>query len=139
MDTKVCQSCDKEFFSKTKHNRKYCSIGCRQVGFRKLSPEKYILSQIKARAKVRDYEFNLDLVDIIIPDYCPILGLKLKYHSRERTGFFPDSPSVDRINNDRGYIKGNVRVISNQANKLKSDATIEQLELVLADLKCHAG
>jgi hypothetical protein len=44
-------------------------------------------------------------------------------------------PSLDRIDNNKGHVKGNVRMISYRANVLKSDATVEELTLVLADLK----
>ena len=42
--------------------------------------------------------------------------------------WFKESPSLDRIDNSKGYIKGNVAVISNKANKYKSDMTIENIE-----------
>lgn len=38
-----------------------------------------------------------------------------------------NSPSLDRIRNELGYVRGNVIVISNRANRLKSDASIEEL------------
>ena len=49
-----------------------------------------------------------------------------------------DRPSLDRIDGAKGYVKGNVRVISHRANMLKNDATIEELELVLKDLRMGA-
>jgi hypothetical protein len=41
------------------------------------------------------------------------------------------SPSVDKFDNDRGYVKGNVNVISNRANVLKNDATVAEMRAVL--------
>ena len=46
-----------------------------------------------------------------------------------------DGGGIDRIDSSKGYVKGNVRVISKRANTLKNNATIEELELVLKDLK----
>jgi hypothetical protein len=60
--------------------------------------------------------------------------MPLKYN-KGRSGFFPDSPSLDRIDPSKGYVKGNVRVISARANLLKNDATVGELTLVLEDLR----
>lgn len=85
------------------------------------------------RAKKKGIEFDLEREDIQIPEQCPILGIKLKTNQTGRPGFFADSPSLDRIDPLKGYTKDNVRVISNRANLLKSNALISELELVLAD------
>ena len=77
----------------------------------------------KSRATEKGREFNIKLSDIVIPDLCPVLGVPM------------DRPSLDRIDSSKGYAKGNVRVISHRANMLKNNATIEELELVLKDLK----
>ncbi len=85
----------------------------------------------KCRAKKKNIEFSISKEDIIIPDVCPILGISIKRN--EQSGFHSDSPSLDRINPDKGYTKDNIRVISNRANLLKSNATIKELELVYKD------
>jgi hypothetical protein len=64
--------------------------------------------------------------DISIPDHCPILGIPL-FPRRGKQGGSDNSPSLDRIEGKFGYVKGNVIVISNRANRLKSDATIKEL------------
>ena len=46
-----------------------------------------------------------------------------------------NSPSLDRIRPQLGYVAGNVRVISNRANHLKSNGTISEFEAVLAYMK----
>lgn len=43
----------------------------------------------------------------------------------------PDSPSLDRIKPELGYVKGNIRVISFKANSIKNDASIEELRQIL--------
>jgi hypothetical protein len=93
-----------------------------------------ILSRIKSRAKRDGIPFNLEAADIVIPDVCPVLGIPI-VQNQGRQGYFPDSASVDRIVPSQGYVKGNVRVISQRANQLKSDATVAEMRLVLADLE----
>jgi len=48
-------------------------------------------------------------------------------------------PSVDRIDPTKGYIKGNVEVISWRANHLKNNATVEELEAIVNYMKLHGG
>lgn len=43
----------------------------------------------------------------------------------------PTTPSLDRIVPERGYVRGNVEVISWEANRLKNSATLEQLEALV--------
>ena len=78
----------------------------------------------KSRAKKFHLEFDSSPVDILIPEYCPILGIKLEVADGKQG---PSSPSLDRIDSLRGYVRGNIRVISWRANKLKSDATPDEL------------
>jgi hypothetical protein len=43
----------------------------------------------------------------------------------------PNSPSLDRIDNSKGYIEGNVIVVSWRANNLKRDASIQELQKIV--------
>lgn len=83
----------------------------------------WLLRQIKLRANKHGIKFNLTLDDIIVPDRCPVLGIKLKRGVGQSCD---TSPTVDRINAKRGYIKGNVAIISQKANSLKGAATAAQ-------------
>jgi hypothetical protein len=84
--------------------------------------------RVKALGLVSDVELD----DIVIPEVCPVLGMKLE--SGEGRGcHLPSSPSLDRIDPSKGYRRGNIRVISYRANQLKSNATLEELRAVLAD------
>lgn len=62
-----------------------------------------------------------------IPNKCPVLGIPLERNKNGKTGS-PNSPSIDRIVPEVGYIVENVRVISQRANSLKGNATLEELE-----------
>lgn len=82
------------------------------------------LSDIRGKAKSKRKDFNLTHEDLVVPTHCPILGIELCVNNKS---FQDNSPSVDRIDNNKGYIKGNVQIISFRANRLKSNSTAEEL------------
>jgi predicted nucleic acid-binding Zn-ribbon protein len=92
------------------------------------TPEWKIFRRAKRRAFERKLEFDITISDIVIPDYCPALGLELNVNSG-RSGAYKNSPSLDRIDNTKGYIKGNIQVLSQEANAMKHSATTEELIL----------
>lgn len=97
-------------------------------------PETYIkrkINKLKASAKSRGLDFDLQTQDIVIPDFCPVTLRPFDWEVK----MGPDRPSVDRIDTSKGYVKGNVRVISQKANACKSDLTIEEVERLLAYMK----
>lgn len=103
----------------------------RRRKWRSRSKEKIMFMAAKGRAKKYGLEFNIDESDIVIPEYCPVLGFKLRVDSDGDRRPKQFSPSLDRINPAKGYVKGNVRVISLKANTIKSDASVEELRAVL--------
>lgn len=91
---------------------------------------KLLWSQLKASANKRGIPFELSVTDIDeigIPITCPVLGMPLYFH---RNKVKDDSISFDRIDSSKGYVLGNVIVISYRANRLKSDATINELRQI---------
>ena len=91
------------------------------------NPNRRILRIARNRAKRDGLDFNLELCDIIIPEYCPVLGIKLKLDNVKKQD---NSPSIDRIDNDKGYIKGNIMIISDKANMIKNCGTAEEHEKI---------
>lgn len=85
----------------------------------------HIYRNIKKRARARGMEFNIEPSDIVVPDVCPIFRVPFNMNATVDDCDF--APSVDRIDSDKGYIKGNVRVISRLANCMKWTATQDQL------------
>ena len=88
-------------------------------------PEKYLLSNAKYRSTKENIDFNLDITEIIVPIYCPYLKIKLT--SKKGTGYLDNLMSIDRINPKKGYIKGNIEIISYKANRMKNNASREEL------------
>jgi hypothetical protein len=88
------------------------------------------------RAKAQGIEFTLSLEDVVVPELCPVLGIPLVI----ATGCAKDgSPSLDRIDPARGYVQGNVKVISHKANTIKSNATADEIRAVLAYVEAANG
>lgn len=92
--------------------------------------ENYLRNKLngsRGRAKARGLPFNIELEDLDLPDVCPVLGIPLQISRSGSQSSF--SPSLDKIIPERGYVKGNVQIISARANKMKADAS--PLELLL--------
>jgi hypothetical protein len=96
------------------------------------SPELLLLRSAKARAKTKGLAFNIEVQDIKIPEYCPIANIKLQVAKGQQTGA---SPTLDRIDSSKGYIKGNVAVISHRANSAKRDLTFDDIERLYLYMK----
>ena len=96
------------------------------------NPKKEMFYGAKTRAKGSGLDFNITIDDIVIPDICPIFNIPLFRGKGSSSG---NSPSLDRRDNSKGYVKGNICVISNRANSLKRDTTIEDLEKIIKYMK----
>jgi hypothetical protein len=87
----------------------------------------------RARAKKQGVKFEMKPEDLLpIPAVCPFTLLPFCFITKNGKAV-AQSPSVDRIKPDRGYVSGNVRVISYQANRAKGDITDPDLFQRLAD------
>ena len=90
----------------------------------------------KQNSKDKGLEFNISVEDIIIPSHCPYLNIPLltEQGSHHSKSYY----SIDRIDSSKGYIKGNIQIISLLANTMKNDATTEQLVMFANNiLKLH--
>lgn len=131
---KVCKSCHGQMGNKWKRDNRDSWLQYSRE-YKQKFPEREMLRRTKCRARKLELEFNLDVTDIIIPKFCPILGIEIASGVGSNNKIKDNSPSIDRINNNKGYIKGNIQIISNRANRIKSDSTIEELEQILHYLK----
>ena len=141
----ACRSCD------ANRKAKYYATGGREKcqAYVKANPVKTItcslLDGARRRAKDKNLPFDIDL-DYVrsiagenaeLASHCPVFGVPLDW-SRIRGDNggrpLPNSPSIDRIDPERGYVKGNIKIISFRANQIKSDASHQELKLVAAYL-----
>lgn len=105
----------------------------RKRAFRRQNPVSTLLSEVKLRCKQRHLLFNLERCDITIPTRCPVFNTVLN------DGTWANRASLDRVIPELGYVKGNVRVISMRANRLKSDATIGELRAIINYIESHSN
>lgn len=85
------------------------------------------LRVIRQRSRKLGIPFNVTLEELLpLPTHCPDLGLELVYFSKK--GYVPCRATVDKIVPGLGYVPGNVRIISHQANVMKQDASLDQLK-----------
>ncbi|MGO9358057.1 MAG: hypothetical protein ACLP1D_10325 [Xanthobacteraceae bacterium] len=110
-------------------------IAARQIRWRRENVARELLRNAKSRASKLGLEFDITIDDVFVPAWCPVLGIPLFVNPEERSGACPNSPTLDRIDNLKGYVRGNVAVISWRANRLKSDGSLEEHELVTAWLR----
>lgn len=94
--------------------------------WRQNNPIKGMLDGARRRATKDGVPFNLTSENVIIPAVCPVLGIPLV--KGENRGGNYNSPSLDRVIPDLGYVKENVTVISMKANRMKNDATPDELK-----------
>lgn len=140
--TQICEKCKKEkslssfsykvkndFSSGRKSICKACGAAERETQRRertwKVDAAQMLLNLSRQRAKKSNIEHTLEREDIKIPDVCPVFGFPLKRGKRNE--WFA-SPSIDRIDNTKGYTPDNIIVVSRRANILKKDATIDELK-----------
>jgi hypothetical protein len=91
-----------------------------------------LLANLKRNARKRGHEFGLRPADILpLPTHCPVLGTELKYFSEDKS-CRDDLASFDRRNSNLGYVPGNVTIMSYRANRMKCNATVEEVRQLLA-------
>lgn len=91
-----------------------------------------MFNNAKFRAKKLKLPFQITIQDIIVPKKCPIFNVPIRQGSVVTS---PNSPSLDRKNPKLGYTKKNIWVISHRANKIKNDASIDELKQLIKALE----
>jgi hypothetical protein len=97
-----------------------------------------ILQGLRRRARARGYETDLEMSDLPnLGDVCPVLGVKFK---KKKGPLQEESVSLDRINSNLPYLKkykDNLVFISHKANRIKNDATFDDLKKVVSYIQQH--
>lgn len=104
----------------------------RAVEDRRNNPFKSTARKARQRAKKKNLECNIDpkYLQTIWTGMCPILGVPLQIGKKRGTISELNLASLDRLDNAKGYIKGNVHFVSFRVNNIKTDATFEEFEQI---------
>lgn len=90
----------------------------------------------RKRSRSEGLSFNLSpkYLRSIFPEdgVCPVFGTTMPILDEPKKH---NKPSLDRICPELGYVEGNVAWISLEANRLKNNASLEQLEAVISYMK----
>lgn len=98
-------------------------------------PKRAMLQKAKHSAKQRGIEFTITEADIEWPTHCPVFGIELCYERDKKMPQRDNYPTFDRRDNSKGYVPGNVFVVSWRANRAKWDMPVKEVEALLAYMK----
>lgn len=143
--SKVCNLCSQskqvELFPSRGRQCRSCvskRVGQCIAARKRRDPRYRILLSSKNNANAHGIEHTLTLNDIHLPLLCKYLRIPLNYQHRNGGRAF-DAPSIDRIDSSKGYVPGNIQIISDLANRMKQDATMEQLLDFAESVLYHHG
>ena len=80
----------------------------------------YATRDARNRAKKKNVPFDItvDYIVSILTPKCPVYGTEFQWVGNKK--ILPTSASLDRIDPAKGYVKGNLVIISSKANNIKS-------------------
>jgi hypothetical protein len=139
-----CRKCGAEYFCEHGRVKRRCGAcsgeyNCEHGRYKYICKEcgglpalAYLMYRgAKARAKKKNLPFNItveEILELIGDGRCPIFGTPYNLESR---GITDTSANLDRTFPDLGYTKANCVVLSNLANRIKTDATAQEIRKVL--------
>lgn len=135
---RICTKCREEKplkdFPPDRRDKKGTQARCREcinrwmkIHYRK-NPAWAMWRRAVARAALKGFDCNITFDDLLpLPKKCPVLGISLR---ASRGPQDPQAYSLDRIENKKGYILGNIIVMSYKANRLKNDGTAQEHEAI---------
>lgn len=118
------KACDRRYYESTAEVQRI-----RARKYRHENPLRYLVNSARARANRLGIPFDLTIEDLQpAPQFCPALGLELVYGAQGKR--LDSCATLDRVRPALGYVRGNVRIISWRANRLKSDSNLDELKAI---------
>ena len=129
---KCCNpDCDKDIYVNKKtileNKSRYCSLNCRNF---KVDKYTNYLNDLKRRAIKKNMDFNIDrefikeLLENKQKNRCAITNVLIKFSDTTK---IYETPSLDRIDNSLGYVKGNIQWVMLGVNYMKLSYTENDL------------
>ena len=135
MDTSRCSDCGDVLTSDNtyKTNKRTCKKCLYKRTSKRMQErtdrrEYAMWANAKHRAKRDGLPFDITPKDIVIPEACPVLGIPFSHNTSR--GALDNSPTLDKIIPEMGYVRGNIAVMSAKANRIKNDASLADLAAV---------
>jgi len=95
-----------------------------QKKWTKKCPESQLLRSARNRAKQKNMECTITQNDIHIPKICPVFKVPFVKGTEY-------APSLDRIDNTKGYTPENIVVVSRKANVMKNNGSVQDLKMLV--------
>lgn len=140
---KECRSCGNvkslDQFHKNKRHKlgvsnecKFCRSSHQKESFRaKWFQKTTLLKKSECKKKGLPFDLDAEFLESIWTDFCPVFGKAFVRHDKTS----PWCPALDRLDPTKGYVKGNVIWISSRANRIKYDATLDELRQLVRFLE----
>lgn len=140
----ACKKCSALEFKKYKldnsesYLKRLSSVKQKRAELKSINPIQVWAHCAYHNAKSRAARLNLDFTigkEWLVknaPTHCPLLKIELSYSST-RSNF--NCASLDRINSYKGYTEDNCKIISFKANRIKSNATLDELETLAHNMR----
>lgn len=121
---RYCKKCN-SILAKEDQGRNPERVYATKIKYQINHPEVALFLAARTRARKFGLPFDLEKSDIVIPKVCPYLEVPFDFTPHKGWKF--NAPSVDRIVPELGYTKVNIEIVSSLANRMKSNATPEQM------------
>ena len=128
-----CKACHKEYRDKNKsaiasrnavrYKVKRSQILHYSKVYQAQNPKARLICGAMRRSEKMGLPFSIDRNDFEIPENCPVFGFPLKSGNGVHAY---NSPTIDRIVPELGYVKGNIQVISQKANSIKGSRSLDE-------------
>jgi hypothetical protein len=131
---KHCSKCSQELplkYFNVGSSRCVTCVSTQAKQTRQANPAKTAWERARTRAKKHEIEFTITPEDVqnVWTDTCPIYQIPLRTNEGKADA---DSHSIDRIDNTKGYVPGNIAIVSMRFNTEKRNLTPELLKRMLA-------